>query len=59
MTKTRWDTTFNETRQVLSDTLDFESYNQGQKQDGTLYSGKQGKCFHQDTLDFECYNQGV
>ena len=29
------------------------------KQDGTLHSMKQGKCFHQDTLDFECYNQGV
>ena len=35
------------------------SVGQKQKQDGTLHSMKQGKCFHQDTLDFECYKQGV
>ena len=62
-TKTRWDTIFNETRQVFSSRYIglwmLQPRSVRQKQDGTLHSMKQGKCFHQDTLDFESYNQGV
>ena len=49
-TKTRCDTIFTETRQVLSSTYIglwmLQPRSVKKKQDGTLYSGKQGKWFH-------------
>ena len=51
--------TFNETEIHWTLNATPGSVRQKQKQDGTLHSMKQGKCFHQDTLDFECYKQGV
>ena len=62
-TKTRCDTLFRETRQVISlrhiGLWMLQPRSVRQKQDGTLHSIKQGKCFHQDTLEFECYTRGV